>query len=380
LGGCWSVTAKTISLVVLFLVVIILFSQLFQTRVILRPISVPRAFQESGFTSEVATAALGTAISQIRLEPNSRANIPISRISTEPTMEVPSTGLSLDTIRQVVRRVLGLSDLEITGEFVCHKPDCHRNTELWIHFDEDGVTLSRRVKLANRYPTDDELAEAAIFLLERADPFAAALHHVALAERPNTTDSGNHLSRALVLAERLQVAPRDSRDRYWSAGLICGIKRRQQHYDEAITWCKSIREKEPGYSYAQNNLGVLHLMLAKKAPSEAIREKHFEHALAAFAAAMDDAPSYANAFINHGFTLMKSGSEDYALIESRYKRAIELNPTFNSYYYSISAVYAAQRRYLDQVLALKWAIAVSSDDSDIKLLQREIDLIVGKHP
>jgi tetratricopeptide (TPR) repeat protein len=301
----------------------------------------------------------------------------MSRSSTEPTLEVPSTGLSLEATRQVVRRVFGLGDLEVTGEFVCHKPECLSETELWVHFSEDGGTESRRIRLSNRYPNDEELAEAALFVLERADPFAAALHHVALAEGRKSPD---HISRALILAERRQLAPRDIRDRYWSAGLICNIKRRQKIYDEAITWCKTIREKEPGYSYAQNNLGILHLTLAMKAPSEAVKKKHFERAIAAFAAAIYATPNYANAVMNHGYTLMKSGSEDYALIERRYKYAIELNPTYSSYYYSISDVYGAQRRYIDQILALKWAIAMSSDASDIELLQRKIDHITGRHP
>jgi hypothetical protein len=69
LGGCWSVTAKAISLLALILIVVILLPSLFQTRLVLRALSVPQAFQESGFTSEVATAALGTAIAQIKLEP-----------------------------------------------------------------------------------------------------------------------------------------------------------------------------------------------------------------------------------------------------------------------------------------------------------------------
>src|ERR1039457_4934143 len=89
---------------------------------IIDPFTVPKHFEEAGFTSEVMANRIGDALHQIEIaaQTGMKKDNPTSlrEEGSVPDVEIPGTKLGLKTLVDVTRTVLGIYPRHISGDIV----------------------------------------------------------------------------------------------------------------------------------------------------------------------------------------------------------------------------------------------------------------------
>jgi len=173
----WSITALTAGAAIIG--AIGLYRTLTSDAIVIEPIRVPSAFEQRGFTAEIATARLLDEVAAFERQQSS-AKDRVSILSRERADElvnlqaVSVKGLDTQTVQGVVREALGIVPRRITGDVTLAGAD-----------DEPAYRVRLRRQPENRVIVDlttsgdpqAVLRRTAIALIEAVDPMIAASIH-----------------------------------------------------------------------------------------------------------------------------------------------------------------------------------------------------------
>jgi tetratricopeptide (TPR) repeat protein len=271
---------------------------LFEDRVTLEPISVPKAFSENGYTPEVASQHLRDALATFVVKANSK--MPTRNVALHgelPTMTVPKVGLSLDAILSSVRRLLHYGNSQtISGEFIL------RGKLVWLRLRINGRQVYDSQIGVDPDNADQLLTESAPAIIEEIRPylFASFVYE---------SDKEKALEKAEAIISRL---PQSDENVQW-AYILKGVyfvdhnqfSQAEENYRNAI-------KLNPHNAMAHVDLGVV-LMQLKKA----------DEALIEFRTALKLDRNLAAAHIGLGLYLLEQGDLDAGMVELRRARVLE---------------------------------------------------------
>jgi tetratricopeptide (TPR) repeat protein len=285
--------------VVIVIIVAILIRGLTERVTVIRPLSVPQALADSGYTPEVAGGRLRDALTEFIEAANSLMHSPEMALPGElPDVVVPSVGISLDAIMSSVRTLLGITrSRTITGEFTI------AGGRLWLRLRIDGRELYTSGEGVDPERPDDLLKAAAPVVLSEIKPYIVAS---SLA----SSDPAQALDRIDAIISRY---PESDDNVVWAYNLRGYIYLGQKDYAHAIEALnKAIR--------LDGHIATFHLNLAAVFAGQGDLDK----AIAEDRRAIKDDPQSAVAHNNLGVALRDIGRSGQAAAEHR--EAIRLDP------------------------------------------------------
>jgi hypothetical protein len=103
-----SVAANVIGALLFFGIAYLLYQTVTGATIEVLPISVPKNLAEQGYTSEAVTLELREALLELIKEAKTtKSTASVVKRGDDPTIELPQTGMSLDTIAAQIRAHLG---------------------------------------------------------------------------------------------------------------------------------------------------------------------------------------------------------------------------------------------------------------------------------
>ncbi len=180
LSKAWA-AVNAASLVAVKILVVVLVGALvydyFHEGIVIRPISVPSALRDEGVTDAVAADELRQRIYGIRQRAsyNQSARMPAALSADQPDIDVPTTGISMNTVFDILARVLPFNTRTvISGDFTADSDQLR--LVVLLNGRQVYENRSRRSTLAS---ADQLLSEAARAVVTSAHPDweALALDH-----------------------------------------------------------------------------------------------------------------------------------------------------------------------------------------------------------
>ncbi len=155
LGRIWAATPAAVPILAILGILAMLVNELRRDVIEVMPISVPARLVEAGLTPEVVALRLLDGISrvedQVRGEPMRRSGAEIA--GSQPDFTVPIAGISLRSFAGMIRGMLGIRDMRVTGEVTI-----------------DGDQLRIRLRMPGEGVIADERHDDAYQLVDRAAP------------------------------------------------------------------------------------------------------------------------------------------------------------------------------------------------------------------
>ncbi len=371
-----------IDLVILCLIssiVFVFYNEWQREPIIIEPFIVPESLAELGYSGIVLNSRLMDQLSANReasynrLPDNQKYLFPIevtnSDLSDTLNIDIPETGLSLNTIIQYIRQ---LRDVEtrISGDLVGDKD----------HF-ELTVRVNGKPKIVkgNLDALDGNLTILAEYIIENTQPYFLALHYygkkdydkalelvqTTLNNKDKRDDSfaydlwGNILARKKQYEhaiekynEAIKINP-DNDNPYIGLGYV--YFKGYKNYNAAISnYQKVIDRNEKNYS-AYNDLA---LVLADKGDIDAAKE-NYKKAIAAN-------PNYANAYYNLGLIFL--GDKNYQQANVQFNKIIELPYNAGNYFNAYNGLcysLSQQSKYEEAISNCELAIKIKPKDDNI---------------
>jgi tetratricopeptide (TPR) repeat protein len=233
--------------------------------VLIEPISVPKDLAERGLTPEAAAHFIVDEMVILSDSANTLKRFDMVGTSgpqlEKPKIEVPGTGISIDTIVYYLRDFLGRSDTKISGEIVVDRqaadppPDKSRNDSTsGKNRDTPSQKYNLRLRIASRgfvyvesESTDDLhvlFKRAAMPLLEQINPYIAGIAYL------NQKD----FIRATRMAE-IELRAGSDDNKMWAMNLLGAIAKDQNRTSAAIAQYKKLKETFPDFPMGHYNLG-----------------------------------------------------------------------------------------------------------------------------
>jgi tetratricopeptide (TPR) repeat protein len=341
---------NVVGVVVLFGAGFLLYEAVMQPKIAVSPIITPKELADKGYTPEAAAEELRAALYRLLENAHSlKRGANIAAQTEIPNIIVPHTGLSIETIAEQIRKLLGVANRwNVSGGVTSQNDRYILRLRIASEKDSRWDVVSSDVK-----HIDDLFSSAARTVLEVSDPYLLALSY--RAADPN---------KSLELAR--QMVNRDSEDAFWARVLIGVISREQHKFDDAAEeYNKALAfERKPTLFHAvfatlarvganidldrkfaipHNNLGLV--LYDQGKTGEAIAE---------FQKAIGLDPKWPNPHNNLGLVLNDQGKRAEAIAE--FEKAIDLDPK-NAYpYNSLGLVLKDQGKTTEAIVEFEKAI------------------------
>jgi tetratricopeptide (TPR) repeat protein len=235
--------------------------------VLIEPISVPKELAERGITPEAAAHFIVDEM--VILSDSADTLKRFDAVGTsgpefaKPKIEVPGTGISIDTIVYYLRDFLGQSDTKISGEIIIDRPKDDSASE---KTKSDSATdkehhnslpkFNLRVRIANKgyvhvepESTDDLrvlFKRAAFPLLEQINPYIAGVAYLRQKDFVPATR----------MAE-IELRTGATENQMWALNLLGSIARDQNRTGMAIAQFENMVERFPNFPMGHYNLGQI---------------------------------------------------------------------------------------------------------------------------
>src|ERR1017187_7788637 len=323
---------------------------------IIDPFTVPKRFEEAGFTSEVVANRIGDELRQLETTPirMKKDNLSLLRdAGAVPDVEIPGTKIGLKTIVEVTRTVFGIYPKHVSGDIVVHattltKTESQATVTFYI---TQGRNRSRAISHVVTAGDDGLLAQHTVGLLaqrtaemvlEEVNPYVLAVYRV-----------GRHeLDEAVGILRRIIRNPSEDRIHVSAAYSLWGVVLSdQRECDQAIAKYRKAIEINPKYALAVNNWGAVFDY-----------QRNYDEAVAKYRKAIGLDPKYPDAYDNWGKVLYSQRKYDEAV--AKYRQAIDLDPKHPLAYNLWANVLFDQRKYDDAVAKCRKAIDVDPKNAD----------------
>jgi tetratricopeptide (TPR) repeat protein len=324
---------------------------------IIEAFSVPKRYEETGLTSEGISSRIGDALNRMYL--STRTSMHKDRLqlgadqAASPDVEVPGTKLSLRTIVEIVRQLLGADSRHVRGEIAfpltadLHPSD--RDVEITFRIIQGK---NRTVLSKVRAPANDPdmvAQRVAESILRNINPYILAVY------RFNNKDKGD--ARAILLA----IVADSTRGRkyvsaaYSALGNIAlsddALGVGTENLKRALDYFRKATELNPKNADAYISWGIV---LSK--------QERLDNAIAFIRKAIQLDPQSADAYEQWGVIFVKQGKLDEAI--AKFRKATELDPKHPDAYGDWGAILHRQGKLDEAIVQLGKQIDVTPKDPD----------------
>jgi tetratricopeptide (TPR) repeat protein len=297
------------------------------------PISVPKKLADKGYTSEAVTLQLREALLELIKEARTeKRTANVVSLRDEPTIDLPQTGMSLDTVAAEIRDRFGFgnswrvsSSIESIGD------------NLTLSVSLDGQKEHRG------FDVNGKLYEINVLFSSAAESIFGIIDRYVLAASYLDRNMGKSaaLAREIILSH-----PKNDSNVAWAHVLMSYIQHRSSNKSEAAKEVRAAITIDNNIAVAHNNLAMVFL-------DEGENEKAFEE----LREAIWLNNSYATAYNNLGNLLEREGERRLAI--EAFNRAIQLDPNNSNAHDSLGSIFLTEGQY-DAALE-EFAKAIASD-------------------
>ncbi len=345
--------AKLVALLSGLLIFISSINGVFEDNFTITPFAVPIAFEEVGINGNYVAWQLSDNIDEIR---KSGWSVHGLQIFTEAHKEVEEDiilfGVSLNSVKSLVRQALGISDKSIFGSLV----NQHTRLLLKISNGDDGtIIVEKAVSQPEKvYLAYEELMqEAAKEVLRDIDPFILASYFWANKQIPQSIE---------IIEEMIRNEDRSADAAYLIWGKILVD---QNAPKSALEKFKTSVALNPEQFLALTAWGTL-----------LYREGNYLESIPLFERALDIQPEFWNAIHLWGKALAQQERHKEAIV--KFKQAIELNPKKFDAYNWIAYQYSALNQIDKAIEYLNMGIEQVPEEGMLYATQAEMYWLAQK--
>jgi tetratricopeptide (TPR) repeat protein len=337
-------TLKRIALSIFILPLLFyMYREVTHDALIIDSFSVPKQFEETGFTPEVVANRIGNALRQIEAEAQTQMKkdnlASLHDEGSTPDVEIPGTKLGLKTLVEIARDVFAIYPKHVSGDIVvltAESPSAGPRATVTVYLTQ-GRDRSRAMSLiANPNDIDSMAKQTAEMILAQVNPYILAVHRY---------DHGEVDKAAELIQQVLADGSLDHTKVAAAFNLQGNLLRDQKQYDEAIVKYEKAVELNPKFAPPHNNWGVM-----------LYNQKKYEEAVAKYQKAIELDPKFAAAYYNWGILLQDQKKYEEAI--AKYRKAIELDPKYEDSYYSWGNVLYERKKYDEAIAKYQQAIEV----------------------
>ncbi len=331
----WTLVFRTVLIGSVLAVLTITYNEVTQDTIFIEEIRLPEPLVEMGYSGTIATHRLWDSTQWIREHATaSKERAALTTASRQLEITEPGTGLSLNGLVQIIRRLLGREQTSIMGEFVCRDANCTiSEMELRLRaFHDFTLKVSGVGKLGSvdsETEIDAYFDRAALTLLKMIDPYVRANFFYAIEQGHLPEDSAKRAEILMSFLDRLPpdvteprsvveaktLIRRSHPQRAWAALLLSF---HEQDAEKAMEWAKKSvtyveTDQIPPFPHAYISWGVSLTELGRH-----------EEAIEKFAAAHEIDPGYSLALYNLGTSLGNLGRHEEAI--EKFEAALKIDP------------------------------------------------------
>lgn len=318
-------------MVAVLCIALLLLRSLSEQTTTIQPISVPKALADRGYTPDVAAQRLHDALDRFANAGMKRfatyevpVNSPlkpaaISLQADTPTIEVPTTGISLNAIETSLREFLGNVNHRISGELSVN------NDLLWLRLRIDGRELYDSTEGADLGNPDDLFAKAAPKIFEEIQPYVVAAAELDNDQALKKADEmiAKLRGKDLILTNtNLGIVREVDQSLPWLYCLKGDIYLKRGAYNAALASLAEAIDYGPDLSLPRALLGSVYSDRAVVNSDTS----DFDRAIAAYGSAIELDGNNAAAFNNRGNALAAMKKYKRAIVD--YSEALVINPRY----------------------------------------------------
>jgi hypothetical protein len=171
LGWAYALVSKLPIIIAIVVIGTIIVQGLTQHATVVNPISVPKELADRGYTPDVAGHRLRDAMTEYTNRyHSSKKNPEVALSGDQPTIVVPTVGISLDAVVSSMRTLLrSTRSRSISGEITV------RESKLWLRLRLDGVEFYTSKTGAEIDKPDDLFSDAVQDVLTEISPYFVAV-------------------------------------------------------------------------------------------------------------------------------------------------------------------------------------------------------------
>jgi tetratricopeptide (TPR) repeat protein len=324
-----------------------LYRELRRDVVVIGPFSLPPSFVEAGFTPEVFANRVGDRLRRFAThERMAMVDLSVgSDPETIPEVEIPGTTLTLKTLMEVVRTLLGLSaqriDGDITASVYLIKDTAHPTSNSYMIAVSHTRAQTRHTvsALVTDGSIDSLVNRAAELVLQEINRRLYAVH----ALRAHQYEEAMNF-----VYQTLQDPASTQLDQVFALNVWGNVLAAQRQFDDAATKYEEAVVLAPRSAAAYTNLGIVR------------RAQHRVHEAAGlymYAIQLD--PNDAMAYNDWG-VLLKAQSQNRDAI-AKYKEAIRLDPNNAMAYFNWANILLAHNDINQAIAGYQKAIALDPE-------------------
>ena len=314
--GVWSVvTSIALSAVgtLLFLgLCYLLYQAVTSSAIEVAPISVPKTLADEGYTSEAVTQQFrGALLEFIKGSRTKKRTADVLSQRDEPTIALPQTGMSLDTIAAEIRNRFGIGNLwKISGSIETV------GEQLDLQVNVDGARIYKHLIVSQAHKDIDKLFILAAEEISKViDPYVVAASY-----HDKDPNKAINLARQIIWSR-----PMGDQNVAWAHILISSLQQEVSDWPEA--------EKEARSAIASDhNIASAHIDLG----SSLLNQGRLNEALEEFREAIWINNREETAYYGLGILLDQANMTDLAL--EQYKKVIEIDQNFSDAHNNVGVI------------------------------------------
>ena len=309
--------------------------------IVLEPFSVPKRYEEAGFTSEAVSRLIADALIDLEEQANSRLEKDRLALSSDPSsvpdIEVPGTKLGMRTLVEATQQVFRHDATHIRGAIVSPLtggPEA-ANSEVEVilrivHGRSRGLLATTRGPAGDPRGVAQKAAEA---ILRQINPYLLGAYR----RQTKDWDGAIEIARGVI-----SNSPKDRRETA-RAYLLWGLALADQGKNaEAIPRYEKATTLDPKLAPAYNDWGLALANQGKDAEAIPLYQK-----------ATNLNPKFAPAYNNWGNALAKQGRDAEAI--ALYEKATNLDPKYALAYSNWGVALAKRGKNAEAVLLFEKA-------------------------
>jgi tetratricopeptide (TPR) repeat protein len=369
LGLAWKLILQLVTLLV-FVLVLYFYARVSHDVLIIDSFSVPKQFEEAGFTPDVVANRIGNTMQEINAD--AHAQIEKNEVTwardegSIPDVEVPGTKLGLKTLTEIARAASGAhKSKHVVGDIVALQTGGQSSAKIRITVtiylkDNQGSHVIRFVPETN--DIDLLTREIAEKIWEQVQPYVLASYQY----------EHRNLAEALKLAQRIIADEPPENSQVAAAYALVGkILSDQHNYAEAVANCKKSIDLNPKSAFPYivwcNALASQGNDLDNPG-NHLAAERKFDEAIERYKEAIEINMKSPVPHNNWGNTLRYEKNFDEA--DALYKKAIKIDPKFVPAYNNRGLLFYRQKKYSQAIEQYQRANDIDPRLADHKLWEK----------
>lgn len=334
-----TVIIDLVILCIIFSLAFVFYNESQREPIVIEAFAVPKSLEELGYSGIVLNSRLMDQLSANReasynrLPDNQKYLFPIevtnSDLSDTLNIDIPETGMSLNTIIQYIRQLRGV-ETRISGDLVGNKD----KFELTVRVDGKPKTVK-----GNLDSLDENLNVLAEYIIENTQPYFLALHYYGKKD----------YDKALALVQDT-LNNKDKRDDSFAYDLWGNILARKKQYQYAIEKYNESIKINPDNDNPYIGLGFVYFK----------GYKNYKAAISNYQKVINRNDKNYSAYNDLALVLADNG--DIKAATENYKKAIAANPNYANAYYNLGVIFLGDKNYREANVQFNKIIELSYNE------------------